>query len=135
MSGLPVGAAAQAFAAEHRAAAPLLYSSADPDRVRVAQDRWGRERTAQAIESLFASLANWAIDAGFQRIVSAGGETSGAVVTGLNLDALDLGPEIAPGVPALSSIDRQLALALKSGNFGGETFFEEAIGILGGRDA
>jgi hypothetical protein len=44
------------------------------------------------------------------------------VVTALNLDAVAIGPEIDPGVPALATTDGPpLALALKSGNFGAPT--------------
>jgi uncharacterized protein YgbK (DUF1537 family) len=67
---------------------------------------------------------------GVTRLVTAGGETSGAVVEGLGLPALDIGPEIAPGVPALRG-GPALVLALKSGNFGGPDFFAEAAAILG----
>lgn len=134
MSGAPVRDAAQAFAAEHNDAVPLIYSSSDPAKVRAVQDRWGAARTAEAIEQLFAGLAAWAVSAGFERIVAAGGETSGAVVGGLGLHALDLGPEIAPGVPALSAAGRPLALALKSGNFGDDMFLEKAVRMLGGGD-
>ena len=62
------------------------------------QDRYGREHLAQALERTFGGLATRLRDAGVQRIVVAGGETSGAVVTALGIRAFALGPEIAPGV-------------------------------------
>jgi uncharacterized protein YgbK (DUF1537 family) len=111
--------------------APLLYSSADPAIVGAAQQKYGREKSADAIESLFANLAAALSQAGVNRIVVAGGETSGAVVSGLGASALDIGPKIAPGVPALKVADRPIALALKSGNFGGPDFFSEALAVLG----
>nr|WP_306288176.1 nucleotide-binding domain containing protein [Pseudoalteromonas sp. WY3] len=37
-----------------------------------------------------------------------------------------MGPQIASGVPWVKSIDGSLSLALKSGNFGDELFFEKA---------
>jgi uncharacterized protein YgbK (DUF1537 family) len=50
------------------------------------------------------------------------------VVDRLGLAAFLLGPEIAPGVPVLRTIgDRDLVLALKSGNFGGPDFFARAL--------
>jgi 3-dehydrotetronate 4-kinase len=52
-------------------------------------------------------------------------------VEGLGLSALAIGPEIAPGVPALKAADRPLRLALKSGNFGGPDFFAKALRVLG----
>jgi uncharacterized protein YgbK (DUF1537 family) len=112
---------------------PLIYSSADPEVVAAAQRKYGRKRSADAIESLFANLAAVLSQAGVNRIVVAGGETSGAVVSGLKADILEIGPKIAPGVPALKVAGRPLALALKSGNFGGPDFFCEALAILEGR--
>ena len=61
----------------------------------------------------------------------AGGETSGAVVSALDIRALRIGAEIAPGVPWTETIgDPSIALVLKSGNFGGEDFLERAFGML-----
>ncbi|WWS78082.1 nucleotide-binding domain containing protein (plasmid) [Agrobacterium vitis] len=48
----------------------------------------------------------------------------------LDLGALRIGPEIDPGVPILVSERRGIALALKSGNFGGPTFFADALDAL-----
>ena len=71
--------------------------------------------------------------AGFARIVVAGGETSGAVVSGLDPGPLAIGPEIDTGVPAMRATGgRPLALALKSGNFGGPDFFDRAVAVLAG---
>lgn len=110
---------------------PLAYSSADPEQVRDVQDTFGRERSAQALEDFFAQVARSLRDKGATRIITAGGETSGAVVTGLGLDVLEIGPEIDPGVPALRA-GPDLVVALKSGNFGAEDFFEKATKVLGG---
>lgn len=110
---------------------PLVYSSADPEVVKDVQNRFGREDAANAIEDFFADLARLAVAAGVTRIITAGGETSGAIVDALNVTALTIGPEIDPGVPALRA-NPNLVLALKSGNFGTEDFFEKAAGVLGG---
>ncbi|MFD1510158.1 3-oxo-tetronate kinase [Lacimonas salitolerans] len=114
--------------------APLIYTSADPAVVADAQARCGREVVATRIEALFADLARALVDAGVTRLISAGGETSGAVVGGLGLSALQIGPEIAPGVPMIRASDR-LVLALKSGNFGGPDFFARAVAMMEGADA
>jgi uncharacterized protein YgbK (DUF1537 family) len=53
----------------------------------------------------------------------------------LDLNGLTIGPEISPGVPVLVSDTRGVALALKSGNFGGEDFFAEALDALAGKRA
>ncbi len=120
-----------AFLDRHRNAGPLVFSSASPEAVRAAQARFGRERLASAYDRLFAEIAAAAVRDGFTRIVAAGGETSGAVAEALGGNALDIGPEIATGVPALATRGEQrLGVALKSGNFGGETFFAEAAAML-----
>jgi uncharacterized protein YgbK (DUF1537 family) len=62
-------------------------------------------------------------------MIVAGGETSGAVVERLGLTELEIGPEISPGVPALRA-GPDLVLALKSGNFGADSFFDEAASML-----
>ena len=60
----------------------------------------------------------------------AGGETAGAVVRALGVHALATGDEIAPGVPWMVSLrEPALALALKSGNFGGPDFFLQALEV------
>ncbi len=104
---------------------PLVYSSADPEIVRAAQDTYGQEAVANAIESFFSDLAANLAQRGLKRMVVAGGETSGAVVTGLKAQVLHIGPKLANGVPALRFGD--MALALKSGNFGDEAFFASAL--------
>jgi uncharacterized protein YgbK (DUF1537 family) len=53
------------------------------------------------------------------------------VVEGLGVEALAIGPEIDPGVPALRARD-DLVVALKSGNFGAEDFFAKADRVLEG---
>lgn len=111
--------------------APLIYSSQPPETVAALQARYGREAVAHALDALFARTARALVEGGIRRLVVAGGETSGAVVTALGLDALAIGPEIDPGVPALSATSGPaLALALKSGNFGAVDFFEKALRIM-----
>ncbi len=137
LAGEPVGDEAQAFLICHRGDDPLIYSSADPEEVRSAQDRHGTAIAAAAVETFFGALAVQAATLGFGRLVVAGGETSGAVTTALGVESLEIGREIDPGVPAMSALDRAgrpLALALKSGNFGSTDFFAKATAALGGRD-
>ncbi|MGR3749651.1 3-oxo-tetronate kinase [Paracoccus sp. (in: a-proteobacteria)] len=110
---------------------PLVYSSADPALVLEIQDRHGRDAVAHRLESLFASIAAQLVEVGVTRLITAGGETSGAVVEGLQVEALEIGPEIDPGVPALR-VRARLVLALKSGNFGTEDFFSKAARALAG---
>lgn len=107
---------------------PLVYSSADPDEVRAAQEKLGRDRAGALVEHFMAEVAVRLSDRSFSRFLIAGGETSGAVVNALGVSALFIGPEIDPGVPWTLSLgdDRPLALALKSGNFGSTDFFTKA---------
>jgi uncharacterized protein YgbK (DUF1537 family) len=118
------------FLTERSGRAPLVYSSAPPDIVQALQAHYGREKVAQRLDALFAETARLLVAAGTRRLVVAGGETSGAVVSALGLDALMIGPEIDPGVPVLTTTDASLALALKSGNFGAEDFFAKALRMM-----
>jgi uncharacterized protein YgbK (DUF1537 family) len=101
------------------------------DQVSAVQAKLGREQAGAMIEDVLAKVAQGLVQAGVRRLVVAGGETSGAVVQGLGIKALRIGPQIDPGVPATLAIgEPQLALALKSGNFGGEDFFTKALDHL-----
>jgi len=121
------------FVQQHQGQEPLVYSSATPEITTALQDRFGREAVSRYLETLFAEAARRLVAAGVCRLVLAGGETSGAIVSALDLKALAIGPEIDPGVPALTSTaNPPLALALKSGNFGAPDFFTRALRVLGG---
>ena len=120
-----------AFMQQNKGRQPLAYSSSSPDEVNAIQARHGRENSAHALESFFEKTARALIEGGVRRLVVAGGETSGAAVSGLALDAVTIGPEIDPGIPALCTLgDDKVALALKSGNFGSEDFFAKALDRL-----
>ena len=132
MHGRLTGQSVATFLLDHKDETPIAFSSADPGVVAKAQETFGREAVAEALEGLFAEVAREVTDAGVRRLITAGGETSGAVVSGLSVDAMEIGPEIDPGVPALRAVGRDLVLALKSGNFGAEDFFQKAADILKG---
>lgn len=119
----------QDWLADQSHAAPLVYATAEPDDVRAAQAELGTERAGLLVEDALAAAARTARDAGVARFVVAGGETSGAVTQALGVDRLDIGAEIAPGVPWCVAHDAAgpLAVALKSGNFGGPGFFAQAL--------
>jgi len=126
------GATTAAEVADWAAAAggahpPLIYSSADPAEVRSVQEKLGVAKAGELVEHLLAEVGRLLLARGFTRFLVAGGETSGAVVAALGVGALQIGPEIAPGVPWTRSIGSPaVALALKSGNFGAPDFFLEA---------
>jgi uncharacterized protein YgbK (DUF1537 family) len=91
----------------------------------------GRERSGALVEEALAATADGLVKAGVRRLVVAGGETAGAVVQRLGIKALRIGPQIDPGVPAVFAHGAPaMALALKSGNFGGADFFTKALGML-----
>ncbi|CAH1661480.1 MULTISPECIES: 3-oxo-tetronate kinase [unclassified Chelatococcus] len=133
MAGEVTVAAARDFVLAHAEEAPIVYSSAEPEAVKAAQARFGREAVAGAIESFFGALAAELVAAGVTRIAVGGGETSGAVVAALALQQLAIGPEIDPGVPALAgkAEEKPIRLALKSGNFGAPDFYAKALAIMG----
>lgn len=109
----------------------LIYASSDPDEVARIQRRHGVDAAGAMVENTMAELARRLVADGFNRLVVAGGETSGAVVSGLGIKALRIGSEIDPGVPWTEVLGQPgIALALKSGNFGGEDFFTKAFGML-----
>ncbi|MEK9916488.1 MAG: 3-oxo-tetronate kinase [Betaproteobacteria bacterium] len=106
----------------------LIYSSSDPERVAVIQRELGQAQASHLIENAMSLVARELITLGVDRLVVAGGETSGAVVKELGITALEIGDEIDPGVPWTFSINQpKIALALKSGNFGGVDFFSRAF--------
>ncbi len=111
------------------AQAPLIYATSQPDAVRAAQAALGASQAGEIIEQTLAACARMAFDMGARRVVVAGGETSGAVTQALGVTRLDIGPEIAPGVPwCYCDIGgHRAALTLKSGNFGTESFFVDAL--------
>ncbi|HET8802840.1 MAG TPA: 3-oxo-tetronate kinase [Marinobacter sp.] len=128
--------AALAFARDRlREQVPVLvYASADPEQVRQAQAVLGTERAGQLIEAALGHLASVLVQEGVGRLVVAGGETSGAVVSALGIRTLRIGNQIDPGVPwtqvPVTDQGRPLSLALKSGNFGGPDFFTRAFEVL-----
>jgi uncharacterized protein YgbK (DUF1537 family) len=108
----------------------LIASTAPPDSVKAAQAKLGAARAAALVEETLAAIALCAREGDVRRFIVGGGETSGAVAAALGVRRLAVGPQIAPGVPWCATMgERPLALALKSGNFGGETFFADALGL------
>lgn len=122
-------ATALAFAREHAPNPVLIYASAPPEAVADIQSRLGREAAGEMVEAAMAKIAKALVEVdGVRRLVVAGGETSGAVVSALGVKGLRIGKQIDPGVPGTVTIGgHELALALKSGNFGGPDFFGKAL--------
>ena len=110
----------------HQTLAPLLFATADAQQLQAIQQRYGAQRSSEAVEQLFAAVTRELKQRGWQRFIVAGGETSGVVAQSLGVTAFHIGPTISPGVPWVRDIHQPLSLALKSGNFGDEDFFRRA---------
>ena len=109
----------------------LVYASAPPDAVKEVQQRLGRDLASSTVENALAKIARAAVQNGFRRIVVAGGETAGAVVSNLGIKGIMIGEQIDPGVPTTVSIGNpSIGLVLKSGNFGSADFFEKALKVM-----
>jgi 3-dehydrotetronate 4-kinase len=93
------------------------------------QAELGAARAGALVEQALGAIAQGLLALGVQRLVVAGGETSGAVVQALGVQQLRIGPAISPGVPWTQAQGRPLWLALKSGNFGGPSFFQDALAM------
>lgn len=117
---------AQWVLAQPLAPAPLVYATTSPGELARIQESHGQQAASDAVEHCFARLAQLLQGAGVDGFIIAGGETSSRITQALGVKAFHIGPQIAPGVPWVRAIDAPLSLALKSGNFGDEDFFDKA---------
>jgi len=110
----------------------LIYATDTPEAVRASQANLGVQEAGHRIEEAMGQIAKAALASGVRRFVVAGGETSGAVTQALGITQVRVGPEICPGVPWIfaGTADDPMALALKSGNFGTPSFFDDALNSL-----
>lgn len=106
--------------------APLVYATADATALKAIQEQYGAQASSHAVEQFFSKLAIKLQSNGVKNFIVAGGETSGVVTQSLKVKGFHIGPQIAPGVPWVKSVEGELSLALKSGNFGDENFFAKA---------
>lgn len=107
----------------------LIYASASPDELAAVQAQLGVAEAAAQVEELLGTLASHLVERGVRRLLVAGGETSGAVTTALGVRAVLVGEEADPGVPwtYATTENGDLALMLKSGNFGAPDLFTRAL--------
>ncbi|MEZ8883843.1 3-oxo-tetronate kinase [Vibrio sp. 10N.222.54.F6] len=106
--------------------APLVYATADAAALKAIQEEYGAQASSHAVEQFFSQLAIKLHQHGVKNFIVAGGETSGVVTQSLAVKGFHIGPQIAPGVPWVKSVEGELSLALKSGNFGDKNFFAKA---------
>jgi uncharacterized protein YgbK (DUF1537 family) len=115
--------AALAFLAGSDPSKPVLITSyRSIEDVVNLQARFGPQVSAHVVEEANVALAQELVRQGITRLMVAGGETSGAVVTGLGVKRLEIAQQISPGL-AWAITDTGIALALKSGNFGSDDLF------------
>jgi 3-dehydrotetronate 4-kinase len=130
--GEPLAERALAWAAaQPHGEAVLVYATTPPDALQAVQAELGAMQAGALVEACLAQIAQGLVARGVRRLVVAGGETSGAVVQALGVAQLRIGAAICPGVPWTQAEGHApgppLQLALKSGNFGGPDFFDEAL--------
>jgi 3-dehydrotetronate 4-kinase len=132
--GHDVVAAAVEFAESQQTEGPvLIYSTSTAEEIDMVHKKLGGTESGALIEDVMGRIACELRKTGIRKMIVAGGETSGAVVTALGVTALQIGPQIDPGVPWTMTLGSEpLALALKSGNFGANDFFERAFACLKG---
>ena len=158
-SGIDVAAEALAWAAPLLQSGPvLIYSTAESSAIKAVQRQLGVEQAGALVERTLAAIVKGLVALGVRQLIVAGGETSGACVQTLGITQMQIGPQIAPGVPwsyceppqsalrvlpaprggrASLGAARHLAassggihITLKSGNFGGNDFFLQAFKML-----
>lgn len=117
---------------EHRATGTVMFYATDtPENIKNIQAVLGVEKASDIVETFMADLVAALDNRGVTKFVIAGGETSGAVIKALKPTMLKIGASIAPGVPlAEMTGDTPKLVALKSGNFGDENFFEKALEMM-----
>ncbi|MFF2732584.1 3-oxo-tetronate kinase [Streptomyces sp. NPDC058008] len=114
---------------------PLIYAVDDLADLEQPEPHDGPP-ASELVERALAACATGLVAEGARRLLVAGGETSGAVVTALGVRTLSIGSPIAPGVTwaraegRAHGRDHTVDLALKSGNFGDTAIFTEAWSAL-----
>ncbi|MVW77310.1 3-oxo-tetronate kinase [Bordetella sp. 02P26C-1] len=113
----------------------MVYSTADAESVKAVQARLGTQEAGELVERTLGAVAQGLVRLGVRQLIVAGGETSGACVQALDIDRMQIGPQIDPGVPwcyahSPAASGEGLHLTLKSGNFGSDDFFIKAFKML-----
>jgi uncharacterized protein YgbK (DUF1537 family) len=132
-SGIDVAAEALAWAAPLLQSGPVLvYSTAESSAIKAVQNKLGVEAAGALVERTLAAIATGLVVLGVRQLIVAGGETSGACVQALGITQMQIGPQIAPGVPWCHAFSdgAPVHITLKSGNFGGNEFLLDAFKML-----
>ncbi len=112
----------------------LVYSTANPEKLKAVQHRLGVQQASERVERALATIACGLAKRGVRQLIVAGGETSGSVVQALQMHQLQIGSQIDPGVPWCAGrselLGEPMLITLKSGNFGAKDFFSKAFRFL-----
>lgn len=101
----------------------MLYSS----RNKLEED----SKQSLSYERFFAELAKFSYENGVNKIIAAGGETSGSVIQALPFGEYKAIYNIDKGIPVLEPKEnKDFRIVLKSGNFGSNKFFEQSIELM-----
>jgi 3-dehydrotetronate 4-kinase len=124
---------AASWVTAHAGQPVCVTTAGDPAVIAAVQERLGRDAAARRAETILSRLARDLVGKGYQRLLVAGGETSGAVVEALGIEELDVAPYGQPGVGiCAASHPVPLALCLKSGKLGATDLFRTVLAEMGG---
>ncbi|MCM3717782.1 four-carbon acid sugar kinase family protein [Fictibacillus phosphorivorans] len=112
----------------------LLHTSNDKETVKQTKESAlkkgvSNKELSQFISRTLADITATVLhETGQNRLLVAGGDTSAAVCSKINIRGMRVWKEIEPGLPSCISLSEPpLLLVLKSGSFGKPNFFEQAI--------
>lgn len=87
--------------------------------------------TSKIVSGILAEIVAGIVqEISLKKLIVAGGDTSGAVISRLNLKGNYILEEVDVGVPAVQAMDKDILMVLKSGSFGKDSFLMDAINRL-----
>ncbi|MBC2664298.1 four-carbon acid sugar kinase family protein [Novosphingobium flavum] len=112
-----------------------IATTTSHERAREIQQALGAGEAARQAERLLGEIAVRLVASGFDRLLVAGGETSGAVVDALAIRHLAVAPFTAPGVGLChAELPRPITLCLKSGKLGDTAMFARVLAEMEGME-
>ncbi len=121
------------WALPHLVSGPVaIATSADRAGVEAAQARFGRDGAAARSDAILGAVARGLMTlGGVRKFVVAGGETSGAVITALGVESVQVSAfDEMEGGYCHQAAPVPLSLVLRAGSFGGKDFFHTALARL-----
>lgn len=113
--------------------APMVYATKTPQELEKSKQTYGDAEVSARIEQVIGTMTSLVATRGIKNYLIAGGETSGVVATVLGLSSYLIGIQIDPGVSWIRSLDGEVQLVYKSGNFGTVDFFKKAQELYDGQ--